>query len=55
MIKTSITRYLKDTKFIGNTYTTEVGPVNTFLNTIIELDLKGVSKLYKRKNSGKTK
>ena len=52
-IKTSITRYLKETKSIGNTYTKEVGPVNTFLNTIINLDVKGVSKLDKIRDSGK--
>ena len=45
---------MKETKSIGNTYTKEVGPVNTFLNTIINLCLKGVSKLYKIRNSGKT-
>ena len=54
-IKVSIiTRYLKDTKSVGNIYTKEVGPLNTFLNTIINLDVKGVSKLYKIGNSGKT-
>ena len=45
---------MKSTKFVGNTYTKEVGPVNTFLNTIINLDVKGVSKLYRIRNSGKT-
>ena len=53
-IRNSITRYLKSTKSVGKTYTKEVGPVNTFLNTIINLDVKGVRKLYRIKNSGKT-
>ena len=46
-IRNSITRCLKSTKSVGKTYTKEVGPVNTFLNTNINLDVKGVSKLYR--------
>ena len=52
-IRIEIHTFLKNLGILNTQTIREIGPINTFTNSIIDMDSKEVSKLYKSRNSGK--